>query len=121
MTQQLYQVTYTITFTNDGPAPVQNAPVTATFPPSMGVTWTCAGSSGGVCPGSGAGNIDELVDLPVNGVVIFTVQGALQNQLSSVNAVANIATPTGVDDSTLANNTATLIRYRLVLPIIWKR
>ena len=56
----------------------------------------------------------------MNGTVTYTVQGALQNQLSQVDAQATIATPAGVDDSNLANNTAAIIRYRLVMPVLFK-
>jgi hypothetical protein len=120
--QQLYQVTYTVVYTNAGPKDVVGAPVTAQFPVLMGTSWSCVGANGGVCSANtGTGNIAGTVTLPVNGTVTYTVQGMLQNQLSEVNAVATIATPSGIDDSNLLNNVAELIRYRLVLPVIWKQ
>jgi len=118
----LYDVTYVVTFTNAGPASANGAPVTAIFPPTMNVTWICVAAGGATCPAAaGSGDIHHtLASLPVNGTVTYTVQGALQNQLSPVDAVATIQTPAGVDDSNPANNTAALIRYRLVMPVLFK-
>ncbi len=118
----LYDVTYVVTFTNAGPVSANGAPVVANFPPTMSVTWTCVAVGGASCPAaSGSGDIHHtLASLPVNGTVTYTVQGALQNQLSQVDAQATIATPAGVDDSNLANNTAAIIRYRLVMPVLFK-
>ena len=61
--------TYTITVTNTGPSAASGAPVTAVFPPELtGVTWT----SDGPTP-SGTGDINDAVDLPVGGIVTYTV------------------------------------------------
>ncbi len=88
----------------------------------MNVTWTCVAAGGATCQAAaGSGDIHHtLASMPVNGTVTYTVQGALQNQLSPVDAVATIQTPAGVDDSNPANNTAALIRYRLVMPVLFK-
>lgn len=119
--QELYQVTYTIVYTNAGPSHVEGTDITATFPASMNVSWTCVAAGGGVCPANGTGDIAEQVILPSGGTLTFTVQGMLQNQLSPVNAEATIEIPGYMEDPNLANNVAQLIRYRLVLPIIWKQ
>ncbi len=116
----LYDVTYTVVFSNAGPEPVEDAPVTVFFPPTMNVTWICVGQNGGSCPASGSGDVAHLLDLPVNGSVTYTAEGLLRNQLSIVNATATIATPANVDDSNLANNTAAILRYRLLIPVVSK-
>lgn len=117
----LYDVTYTVVFRNAGPEPVEDASVTAIFPTTMNVTWSCTGQGGGVCPApSGTGNVTGLSDLPVNGSVTYIAHGMLRNQLSIVNADAIIAPPSNVDDSNLANNTAVIRRYRVLMPVLSK-
>jgi len=117
----LYDVTYTVVFRNAGPEPVEDASVTVIFPATMNVTWSCVGQDGGVCPApSGTGNVTGLSDLPVNGSVTYIAHGMLRNQLSIVNADAIIAPPSNVDDSNLANNTAVIRRYRVLMPVLSK-
>ncbi|MEE4304355.1 MAG: LamG-like jellyroll fold domain-containing protein, partial [Wenzhouxiangella sp.] len=62
--------TYEISFSNAGPADASNvlveSPLPAEFPAS---TWTCAGSGGGSCTGSGSDGIVDAVELPAGGSV----------------------------------------------------
>ena len=61
-------VTYTITASNAGPDAEPSATVADTFPAVLTCTWTCVGAGGGTCTaGSGAGNINDTVNLPVGG------------------------------------------------------
>ena len=57
-------VTYTITASNAGPSNATGATVADTFPASLTCTWTCVGAGGGTCTASGAGNINDTVNLP---------------------------------------------------------
>src|SRR5262249_5744467 len=65
-------VSYPITAANAGPNTATGATVADTFPASLTCTWTCAGSSGGTCTASGAGNINDSVNLPNGGSVTYT-------------------------------------------------
>src|SRR5205814_2277474 len=69
-------VTYTITASNAGPSNATGATVADTFPASLTATWTAVGANGGTIGGnpsaSGSGNINSVVNLPVNGSVTFT-------------------------------------------------
>ncbi|HET9033635.1 MAG TPA: hypothetical protein VFN25_12110 [Dokdonella sp.] len=77
--------TYTYTITNTGGADLQGIQVNTTNP--VGVdssSWTCSGSTTGVCPtiGSGSGEINEFVPLlPVGAVATFTI---MANTASSI-------------------------------------
>jgi large repetitive protein len=102
-------VTYTITVSNNGPDSVTGATVTDNFPAALtGVSWTCAGSNGGVCSGSGTGNINDTVNLPVSGLVTYTVGAAFSASATGmVGNTASVAVPSGATDPNPANNTAT--------------
>ncbi|MFO1493812.1 MAG: Calx-beta domain-containing protein [Lysobacterales bacterium] len=100
---------YTILVTNAGPS---NAPVVNVIDvlPAVcsGVTWTCAGSSGGSCASSGAGNIAETLGLPAGASVLFavncTVAAAATGNLVNT---AQAAPSGGVNDENLGNNVST--------------
>ena len=69
-------VSYTIVVSNAGPSDVVGASVSDAMPAVVvGVSWTCAGSAGGVCSPSGSGDVDDLVDLASGGSVTYTVAG----------------------------------------------
>ena len=102
--------TYTIVARNDGPVAVTGATVVDTMPATLtGVTWTCAGASGGTCPAaSGSGSINHTVNLPSSGRLTYTVTGTLS--ASATGTLANTATvnnPSGLTDPNTSNNTAT--------------
>ncbi len=99
-------VTYTIVATNSGPNHVGSATVSDTFPAELkDITWECEAAPGASCAASGAGDIDEMVELDVGSSITFTVNatidagatGTLSNQVF-------IATPDDVTDPQLANN-----------------
>ena len=71
--------TYTITVTNPlGPSDASGATVTDTFPATLtGVTWTCAGTGGGICVAAGSGHINTAVTVPVGASVVFTATGTV--------------------------------------------
>ena len=100
-------VTYTITVTNAGPTDAVGAHVTDVFPAVLtGVTWTCAGTGGGVCPPSGSGSINASVTVPVGGTVTFTATGTVSAAAVGVLVnTASVAPPPGASDPSSANNT----------------
>ena len=76
--------TYTITVSNGGPASVNGVSVVDNLPAGVSNNgdWTCAPSGGASCisgspPGTtipnGTGNISQLVDIPFNGSVVFSL------------------------------------------------
>ena len=101
-------VTYTIIASNAGPSNVTGATVGDSFPPSLTCSWTCAGAGGGSCTASGSGNINDSVNLPSGGSVIYTASCAIAaSATGTLSNTATITAPGGVTDPTPANNTAT--------------
>ena len=104
-------VTYTITVSNVGPSNAPGALVEDTFVPNLtGVSWMAVGSGGGSVAGasSGTGNINQRVNLPPGGSVIFTVTATVSS--SATGTLVNTATvtaPAGVTDPFAGNNSAT--------------
>jgi uncharacterized repeat protein (TIGR01451 family) len=102
-------VTYTITASNAGPQADPAAVVADTFPAALtGATWTCVGAGGGTCTAAGAGNINDVVNLPAGGSVTYTVNGTIAGNF--VGVLSNTATVTGsgpVTDTNAGNNSAT--------------
>ncbi len=101
-------VTYTITASNAGPSGVTGATVTDTFPASLTVTWTCVGAGGGTCTASGAGNINDTVNLPAGGSVTYTASASISAAATgTLSNTATVSAPGGVTDPDPANNNAT--------------
>jgi uncharacterized repeat protein (TIGR01451 family) len=111
-------VTYTLTVTNNGAYPIDaaDAPtVLDTLPAAItAATWTCAGSHGGTCVASGAGNIDSsALTLPSNASVTYTITGILDPAIACGGTVVNSASADFSSSSTFTdpdetNNTATV-------------
>ncbi|MCP4567794.1 MAG: DUF11 domain-containing protein, partial [FCB group bacterium] len=103
------EVTYTISVTNLGPSAVTGATVADAFSEQLtGVTWSCAGSGGGTCTASGAGDINDDVDLPVGGSVTYTATGTVvAGDWSVLENTATVTAPAGVDDPDEGDNSAT--------------
>ncbi len=101
-------VTYVIVVTNAGPSSVAGAVVADLFPPELeAVTWTCSASPGAWCPASGAGDLDQAVDLPAGGTVTFTATGTVDpGATGSLVDVAAIVVPAGTIETDPANNSA---------------
>jgi uncharacterized repeat protein (TIGR01451 family)/fimbrial isopeptide formation D2 family protein len=102
-------VTYTIVASNAGPSGVTGAKVVDVLPPSLTATWTCVGAGGGTCgASSGAGNINDLVNLPVGASVTYTVNALVSAAATgTLSNTATVTPPTGVIDPTPGNNSAT--------------
>jgi uncharacterized repeat protein (TIGR01451 family) len=102
------EVTYTIVASNPGPSNAAGSTVTDAFPASLTATWTCVGAGGGTCPASGAGNINNTVNLPAGGSVTYTVNGTISvSAAGTLVNTATVAVPAGVTDPTPGNNSAT--------------
>lgn len=105
--------TYTIVVKNNGPFGVLNASVTDPVPagiPAANVTYTAVASTGSTTAVSGTktGAINDLVGLPVNGTVTYTV--VVNIPISFTGSLVNTVTvtpPANITDSNMANNTAT--------------
>lgn len=101
--------TYTIVATNAGPSDAPGAIVADTFPAGFtGATWTCAGGGGGTCTAAGAGNINDVVNLPAGGSVTYAVNGTIDGAFTgTLSNTATVAAPGGVTDGNAGNNSAT--------------
>ncbi len=98
--------TYTITASNSGLSDASGATVADTFPASLTCTWTCVGAGGGTCTASGAGNINDAVNLPSGGSVTYTASCAIN--AGATGTLSNTATVTSlVNDPNPGNNSAT--------------
>ncbi|HXR55262.1 MAG TPA: IPTL-CTERM sorting domain-containing protein [Casimicrobiaceae bacterium] len=103
-------VTYTIDVQNSGPQDAFGVSVSDAFPAVLtGVSWTCVGVAGGLCPEQPAnGDIAAVVNLPAGSMVVFTATATLLPVAagSLVNSATATVPPT-LTDSNLANNSAT--------------
>ncbi|NLF73134.1 MAG: DUF11 domain-containing protein, partial [Candidatus Anammoximicrobium sp.] len=103
-------VTYTVGVDNTGPSNVIGAVIEDLFPAGLiDVTYTstAAGGATGNTP-SGSGNIQDTVNVPVNGVIIYVVTGTVDPTATGQLAnTATISPPPGVTDTDPTNNAAT--------------
>ncbi len=103
-------ITYTILVANLlGPSNAVGTTVTDIMSADLtNVTWTCAPANGATCTAAGTGNINDVINLPVAGEALYTVNatiapsatGTLSNTVSAVLRA-------GEFDPNLANSTAT--------------
>ena len=101
-------VTYTITASNAGPSAATGATVADTFPASLTATWTCVGAGGGTCTAAGAGNINDVVNLPAGASVTYTASATLSAAATgTLSNTATVTAPGSVTDPTPGNNSAT--------------
>lgn len=104
-------LTYAVTVTNNGPSSAPAGVVVQSTPPASltGLTWTCAGTGGAVCPNnSGAGAINETTGaaIPAGGQLIYTVQATTAGTgTSTITYSAKATVPAGTVDPDASNNT----------------
>jgi hypothetical protein len=103
-------VTYVVRAANAGPGVAGSVTIADTMPAQLtGVTWTCAGSSGGTCSAaSGTGNLGGTLALPVGASATYTVQANVIAG-TGTGTVTNTATATlggGAVDPDTSNNAA---------------
>lgn len=103
-------LTYHVVAKNNGPSAVTGATISNTLPAQLtGVTWTCAGSLGGVCgAGSGTGALNAAANLPVGGYVTYTIMGNVisGSGTGTLSFQASVAPPVGITDSSGNNDSA---------------
>ncbi len=102
-------LTYQITVGNNGPNDAIGALVTDIFPAELlNPGWTCAATGGASCPGSGTGQLNELVDLPVGSTVTFTVSTTIDPGASgTLSNTATVDVPPGMFETDDSSNSAT--------------
>jgi uncharacterized repeat protein (TIGR01451 family) len=100
-------VTYTITVTNAGPAPVLAARVVDIVPAGLeSATWTCTPSEGAGCGVSGSGNIDDTVNLGPSASVTYSLEATVAHT-GTLSNTATVSVPADFVDPDPANNSAT--------------
>ena len=100
---------YTVTVSNAGPSAVTAAAVTDALPAgATAMNWTCSASAGSSCATSGSGAVFDNPSLRPGGSVTYQVTVDISSAATGtlVNT-ATVATPIGVTDPALADNTAT--------------
>jgi len=104
--------TYTITVSNPGPFGASNVGVSDPVPsgiPAANISYTASVANGGTTTVSGTqtGAISDIVTLPVNGKVIYTVNILVPaDRADPVVNTVTLATGANVSDSNTANNTS---------------
>lgn len=102
-------ITWTITATNAGPNLADGVTIADAVPTGLtAASWTCVASGGATCAATGTGNINDTVNLPANGNVVYTLHAT--TPASATADIVNTATATlaGTQvDTNPANNTAT--------------
>jgi uncharacterized repeat protein (TIGR01451 family) len=101
-------ITYTIVVSNIGPSDASGAAVSDTVPAGISdFTWSCAAAGGAACgvPPDGTGDINQAVNLPVGGMVTYTVTGTVTVDDTVVNT-ATVTAPAGVTEPLPGNNQA---------------
>ena len=79
--------------TNSGPDAAAGAVVIDDFPAALlDVSWTCEGSGGATCTASGTGDINETVNLPAGGTLVYEATGTVDPAFTG--AIENTATVT---------------------------
>lgn len=101
--------TYVIAVNNAGPQDVFGARVTDLLPPQLiNASWTCTSTGGAVCPLSGIGTVDALVDMPAGSTVTFLLTVTAQADPEQVvTNTATVAPPGTAPDPVPANNQST--------------
>src|SRR5690606_20954452 len=93
-----------------GPSDAIGSTVADTFPAALTCAWTCAGAGGGTCAAAGAGNINDVVNLPSGSSVTYmancTVAGALANG-TIISNTATVAVAGGATDPSGGDASAT--------------
>jgi hypothetical protein len=103
-------VTYTVVVRNAGPQAANGARVTDPVPAGLtAVSYTSTATGGATGnTASGAGAINDLLNLPAGATVTYTITGLVSPSASgNLTSTATVAAPAGAADTDLTNNTAT--------------
>lgn len=101
-------LTYQLTVTNKGAAPITGAQLNTTLSPTMGLSWTCTATGTAQCPkSSGTESLLTLPSLPSNGSLVFTytTTASTDPASSALDFVSTITPPRGYNDSNPTDNT----------------
>ncbi|NMN36143.1 DUF11 domain-containing protein [Pedobacter sp. SG918] len=104
---------YTVIVTNNGPFGVLNANVLDNVPagiPNANVSYTAVASVGSATTVTGTqiGAINDLISLPVNGTITYTITVAVPASFSgNLVYTASVTPPANITDANLTNNQAT--------------
>lgn len=102
------ETTYTIIATNSGPSDATGASVIDIVQSGLTCSWTCVGSNDGVCSAAGNGDIEDTVDLPVGGIVTYTMDCDIAEDASGqVFNKATVLPPAGLTDTDASNDSQT--------------
>jgi uncharacterized repeat protein (TIGR01451 family) len=100
--------TYTLVVTNTGPNAAVAATVADTFPAGLTCTWTCTSAGGGTCTGSGVGNINDTVGVPVGATLTYSAACSIDQTVTGTIAnTASVTAPVGANEPNTGNNSAT--------------
>ncbi|MBX7105330.1 MAG: DUF11 domain-containing protein [Gemmataceae bacterium] len=102
-------IVYTITVTNIGPGAANGANVQDILNAQFSnAVWSAVFSGGASGNSSGTGSINEIVDLPVGGVIIYTLAATISPDATGLlSNTATILPPNGGSDPNGGDNTAT--------------
>ena len=101
-------VTYTTQVGNAGPGDAVDARVENAFLGLSGCSWNCTATGGADCTASGAGPIDEAVDLPVGGLLTYRANCMVDpGAVGVLSNTVRITPGSGAPDPTEADNFAT--------------
>jgi len=113
-------ITYTVIVTNTGPSAVTGATLNDSVPLSVtNVVWSCTATPGSTCGADGSGNtLTATFNLLSGGVATYRITGLIAPTAQGVlTNTATVALPSGVTDSTPANNSATDTTLVVFVPV----
>ena len=101
-------LTYDIVVTNLGPSTANGARVVDTLPVGLeNASWTAAYAGNATGNASGSGSIDELVNVPVGGVVTYTITADIDSRaLGELVNTAFVINPDGTPDPNQGDNSS---------------
>ncbi|HQQ20848.1 MAG TPA: GEVED domain-containing protein, partial [Bacteroidales bacterium] len=108
--------TFQVVVNNLGPSDVTQATVTDVAPFGTTISsWSATFNDGASGNSSGTGNISELVDIPVNGSIVYTVVVSVPSTYTGILMNrATVATPPEIQDSNPLNNTDTAFKTHII-------
>ncbi len=98
-------VQYDATVSNTGAFPSQAVLVNIAVPPDLASpAWACTASGGATCSQQGSGDVHDVVALPINASVTYTVTGLAPTDHDDVLTLSGTAAPKDQPDQQPGNN-----------------